>query len=551
MQSSQLTSFFDYFESSWCSKDYARALFLVEAVLHDYPDYMELLWYRCCCLEKLGHHQQALDEAWVKHEEQDKNLEKQSQLYDEVGEDSVFESEVAPDLNDFSIFQLTLNEMPADFCELWLNQFDLDKTLAIYNHLIDLEPGAQQYAHRAQIMILAAHVNADDLRSKEVICDPTGVLYDQSFLEKALADYKKAAKLDSQNILYRIEAAGVQHLLGRYNEALTIYDEALALFEVDAPQRKNILEMRSMSEEQAQKSNTPMVDSTGTITGSSTEKYLQDEEAANAQTIVAAESLLTETSMPKASADSATRLFDNFTALNIARQIYSSTYEPEPQFVAIDFKELSSSHKNFIEKTKKQLNALKCEYLGTYEALGWSEMLGKKVAVGLFLVKDHNTVIFVTTLEPKWFGLTNFLWLLMKGQWRNHSFIEMTTWFNNGCFIITSRSSTPVNFDYGSRVHMKNMSVNISVVEQLQQHQQLNEKFLKKFPETRYMLMHTLTDIEEASCYRSKAKNEYRQSIGYVTEKELQKLLGHRYEDLKNRVRRKLQYSVFTDDEEI
>lgn len=177
-------------------------------------------------------------------------------------------------------------------------------------------------------------------------------------------------------------------------------------------------------------------------------------------------------------------------------------------------------------------------------------MLGKKVAVGLFLVKDRNTVIFVSTLEPKWFGLTNFLWLLMKGQWRNHSFIEMTTWFNNGCFIITSKSSAPVSFDYGSLVHMKNVSVNTSVAEQLQQHQQLNEKFLKKFPETRYMLMHTLADIEEASRYRSKAKNEYRQSIGYVTEKELQKLLGHRYEDLKNRVRQKLQYFVFTDDEE-
>ena len=163
---------------------------------------------------------------------------------------------------------------------------------------------------------------------------------------------KEAAKLDPQSILYHIEAAGVQHLLQRYDEAVAAYDEALAILEPDDPQRKNILEMCRISEEQAQKIPSRTVDRTDTITDVLTENHLQDEEIANTQTIIAEESLLTETTLQKTSDDSGARFLDDFTALNIARQIYGFTYEPEPQFIALNSKEISSLHKNFIEKTK-------------------------------------------------------------------------------------------------------------------------------------------------------------------------------------------------------
>jgi len=226
---------------------------------------------------------------------------------------------------------------------------------------------------------------------------------------------------------------------------------------------------------------------------------------------------------------------------DLVRQLHSLAHEPDPQFSAVNLSDFPAYHKKLIHKIGKELKAMNCEYLGSFEPLGLTEILKQRIAVGLFITEDRCCAISVATLKPKRPGWRSFLPALIKGDMQKISIIEISSWFSNGRFINTLQTSATINIEYGGLIHIKGMAAHTSVKQQLQQHGQLNAKFLEKFSTAHHMLMHSVADVEQASRYEAKAKNEYRRSIDYVTDKELRKLLRTFYDRLSSKVRKQLE----------
>ena len=118
----------------WQEKHYDKASKVTDILLSRYPDNMALFWYRCCILEKLNLRDQALSEIQTR--------------YRAV---TGYAVEI-PGHDDFELFTITLQEMPADICKKMIAAFDSEKKLlAIFNHLIALNPNAiEWYIQRAK-----------------------------------------------------------------------------------------------------------------------------------------------------------------------------------------------------------------------------------------------------------------------------------------------------------------------------------------------------------------------------------------------------------------
>lgn len=552
------------YQQHWSQENYSDALAFIDALLADHPDRFELLWYRCCCLEKLGLHQQALNEVNAKLEEIDERMAKLDQAYEETEDEAIYETQEQPPLvlKDRSLFKLTVQNMPADICKIFHHQLDSDKFLPICDRLIELEANSVElYFERGeyyQTLAMMFDVYDEDMSEEQieekinanpdVVRDFSGMAYSKFKLKKALFNFQKAISLESKEPRYYIRAAKVLHLLKRFDEALAMYDEALAFIDKDDTRHAAILQQRRASEDNGKGEHHQMADMlmAGLGTNDMKNRTIEDD-AVYAMLKSMEEAIRSGNSMQNALEDLVSDDPKDLIALNIARQIYDYAHEPAMKFAKVNEKEIPPYQLKHISNIEKQVQPLGYSLLAKVEAPNVSATIGQRVVMGIFCSKDAASVIAAFTLKPKWPGKLGFLILLLTGKWRKQKVVNVASVFSNHHYIDTRRTAIKENLSPGPNFHLATLVPGTSISKLVRGHAKRVQKFLAKHPDTHSLPIRTLEDIEKASANEAKFKLKYRQGIQYVTEKELRSMLGKQYKQFADKIRQKLSIMARSD----
>ena len=545
------------YKKSWSEENYSVALGAINEAIALYPDSIELLWYRCCCFELLGQHQKALDECNARREAINQQIERLDELYEQTEDEGVYdelETQKPQNLHDLSLFKLTVQAMPEDICLFFQEYLEGDKQVPIYDRLIELKPDSHElYYDRGnyyQTIATSFELYADEQLTQEqreekintnpdIVRDFAGVIYSKFKLKKALFNYQKAISLAPGSDRYYIKAARTLHLLKRYDEALNMYDQALGLIDKDDPKYQIILEQRRASEDGGKGEHHQLADILANSLGDMKNRSIEDD-AVYAMLKSMEEAVRSGAGIQGALDELVSDDPHDMVALNIARQIYDVANEPAMKFVEIDLKTFPSYHSKHILNVEKQAKALGYTLLAYVHAPNVSAMIGQEVAMGVFCAPDFQSAMAAFTLKPKWPGKIGFLLMLLTGKWRKHHVVDISTAFNNDHCIGTRRTAIAETLKGGPFIHLKVMKPRTSLKELVQTHARRIKKFQAKHPKASPILLRTLEDIENASANEMKLKRQYRRSIQYVTDAELQTMLGKHYKVLAKKVREKL-----------
>lgn len=538
------------FAKAFDADDYAQALQLVDNLLAAYPGNTELYWYRGCCLVQLGEQDKLLAEINARLQK----LEYENEDDEAVHEDEDGNQPEQPQLPDEQLFARTLAGMPGNVCER-LNCLGVttnpQKTLAFYSHRIELAPdNAELYAQRGdQYYHVMAMLWPDEDgqypdNGRPTVRTALGMVYDQTILEAALADFQRAAQLSepsSREWRHHLRrSADILHLLQRYDEALTTYDQILAQLSADDPSREFLVELRHKSENQGQGEFDQMADMIAQVgrnmQGKGNRTAQGDMEYAMMRTLEQA------VRSGQSAGDAADAYLsdspDDLMALNIAHQIMDAAHEPPPELVEVELKSYPAFQRRHIRTIDKQFTALGYLHLGHFEAPNLTERIGQAVALSIHLHPRGLTGGGVFAMKPKWPGWLGCALMMLSGQWRKQRAVELTTQTDNGYFANT-RWQIPDFLGNGPRVQMTELPKNTPVKKLIHAHERAIKKMLAANP-CKLVTLDSLTRIEQAWALAAQLKKEYRRSINYVTDEELRKLLGKNHGRFAAKVRNKI-----------
>lgn len=221
-------------------------------------------------------------------------------------------------------------------------------------------------------------------------------------------------------------------------------------------------------------------------------------------------------------------------ALNVAQEIITHANEAPADYTPADVGEFPRAAQAYNRRVGEKLQSMGFHHLGDYEPQGLRQQLGRAVLVSVFLSADRtmaSACYRLTPLKPVW-----WLWLIQRlvGQWKHHDIIEFESVAVRDGFIITNNTSDVNVFTSPVEgVDVQAMGAKTGVAEVLQAHQARVEG-------------RELTEFSDAEAifaeqeHLRQLKMEHRQAIGYVTDAELQKLLGKHYEAMAERVKKYL-----------
>lgn len=238
---------------------------------------------------------------------------------------------------------------------------------------------------------------------------------------------------------------------------------------------------------------------------------------------------------------------DELLASSIAQQILNVAYEPPPQLEAVDAADFPAYQRKFVDRAAKEMGALGLRHVGDAEAKGMFMMLGQHVLLRFFTDESGETGVATFAMEPKWPGWIGYLSLLLTGKWKRASMIECVTQFENGVHLSTQHESPSV-FEYGGNIRIDVLPRRTSSRKLVAHHMKRVAGYKSRHPETSARKAFDLPGMDQRWREGQRVKRAYRESIGYITEAELENLLGAQYDRLGEKVRRQL--SVLARDAE-
>lgn len=554
-----------------------EALARVDGLLREYPDEYWLHWHRANCLEKLeryGEIEAALDRAlalepnfvraivlrvryagWGEIEaDRDAQEDEESEAEDDVeSDDAISPAQAERDARALarlrqgeSALRRALSMEPDNVDALQLlsdllrqhpdAEAQAAEADALLDRAIELAPERVALLEQRASLRRSAAMQVDPAAEESTtVATPFGLRYSRRGLETSLADYERCIALDGHH-RYAVRAAGLLHDLGRYDEALARYDEALARMPPEDPARSFVREMRARSENNGMGERDQMARLLeSAVRGDGKDRTLEEDMAAQAL-LGAARAVRAGRSLEDAIEDNVNEDPDLMLASNIAQQILGAAHEPAPGLVPAEATGYPKYQRRLAERVGRAAAAIDLEHVGDGEATGLFPMLGQHVLIRFFSGSGGSIGVASFALRPKWPGWIGFFLLLVMRKWKTHEMVEAVTHFDDGTLLSTQFESVSP-FEYGGRVRIERVPSNTPLSRLVEHHRDRAAAYQSAHPAAKPMRAHDLAGFEQRWIAGQEAKAAYRKSVGYVTDTELQKMLGRMHDRFAPKVR--------------
>lgn len=534
------------------------ALDLIDALIAAHPQAAALHWHRANCLEKLERYAEiapTLNHLLTLKPDYAPAIVKRVQFadIDAGGDEGENEDE---DLADDERARIDAEQRARALAASMRNEAELRRALAIDPDLVDglfllsntlryRDDGNGQVAEadalldraielaplrvdlidaRASLRRAAAMRYDDGPDDADTVRTFSGLRYSRSRLEAALADYETAFAL-SDEYRYAVRKGMLLHDLGRHDEALAAYDEALATMAADDPKRGFILETRAKSENNGagEREQMACLIESGLI-GDGRNRKLDEDIAAQAL-IAAANAIRAGKSVSEAIESRVSDDPDTLMATNIAQQILNVAHEPPPELELVDAAGYPSYQRRFVDAAARDIGALGLRHVGDAEAKGMFLILGQRVLLRFFADDTGEIGVASFAMKPKWPGVIGFLFLLLTGKWRVHRMLECVSQFDDGTHLSTQYDN-PSIFEFGGCVQIERLPRKTPMRDLVARHIARVAQYKLAHPVSVAMAADDLDGMERRWREGQRVKRDYRASIGYITETELKRLLG-------------------------
>ncbi len=527
--------------------DHEAALTALDKLIKARPHAAALYWHRSVCLEALDRLEDALESvqrtlalkpdyapAWLKKAELATYLDENYPDY-------------ARDIQE--ALRLDPNSAKAHAADAVLS-YQQEKVAAAFAKLgraIALAPDdAELYLLRAswhESMALQPDSAADALPQFN------GLQYSRRRLELAESDYSTA--IARQPTLNRavLKRAQLLHKLGRFDEALADYDAVLQQIPTADPRRDFIVDLRKHSENQGageREATAQLLESTLDELPAEARGQLGADWAASAVRSAAASMRSGQnlaTAMEQFVSDDPAELV----AVDIAYKVHAHGNEPAPEFVPADSREFSADQQAFAKRASAQLQQLGFVELGDFNPVHLTHMLNRPTLVRVYRSEDCSICAASFRMKPSWPGWLAFLLLKLTGKWHEPAVIDFESEFSDGHFLVTNNSGELSPFGYGARIDTLALPLRTPVPTLLAQHQARVAAYRQSHPQAVLSQVRDSASVFALQTRLNVCKRAYRRGIGYITDAELQQMLGSRYQELQEKVRQKLRLLMATD----
>lgn len=516
--------------------DYEQALPILDGLIRKNPDDAPAHWHRASCLEAFDRLEEALAEikqvlrinpgyapAWIKQAELAITLDE-----------------------DYPDFEADLRQaVAAD-----PNSAECLRTLSSFLHGEE----RTQEAHRLLAKAMALEPDNTEnftLRAlwytgeaytlepgEQGIQQFMGGELSRAKLEAALADMNQALRLQPNKPNFLVQRATILHQLQRFDDAVADYDTILSIIPADSPKRAAYLDMRKRSENQGagerdqaaqfldQAIATLDAKERGSMAGDMVISAVRSSEIAIGQ----------GKNMEQALAQFVSDDPLDMLATNAAYQIYRVGNEAEPSYVDSRIEDYPKFQRDHARQALQAMAKAGFAHVGDYEPLHLSEVLGKPTLVRIY--SGDQGAIFAASyrVAPKWPGWLGFLIAFFTGLWKKPALIELISAFNDGQFIVTNNTGGGDPFTFGSTVATEQLPLNAKIEEVVKRHRARLAEYLGIHHKEHALPATTMEEMTPLLRQLTAAKNQYRKSIGYVSDTELRKLLGKHHDLLAERV---------------
>ena len=553
---------FELFKSAWKAADPAGALVHIDAVIADHPGVASLHWYRANCLEKLERYPEAaaaIDRVLALNPDHAAALVKQVEL--EWGNDAIDGDEEPTPAQRATLERKAAERQQRHTAQLrravaidptladaWFGLWQLlrveggdegpsEEVDAMLDRAVGLAPDRIEFRHaRAELRRLQAMQVKDGTPEEACVTVFSGMRYLRMELEVALRDFEHCALLDG-TYRYHVSTGRVLHDLGRFDEALARYDQALQRLAPDAPERPFIEDLRARSENNGGGERDSVAKLLEGLVAQG-DRNQDDDNAAHAL-LGAARAVRSGQSVEAALSARLPESPDDLMAANIATQILNTAYEDRPQLVPADAKTFPAYQRAYAARQRKALEACGVHHVADAEAAGMTRTLGQRVLLGLHADDSGAVSVATFALRPKWPGYVAFVVRFVTGKWKLHRLTECITHFDDGGYFITQYENISP-FDYGDVVRVERLPRRTPVAALVERHRQRIAEYRQANPHAQALPATDLANVEANWRRGQDIKRAYRQSIGYISEAELRRMLGGHYDRFAARVRQKL-----------
>lgn len=392
---------------------------------------------------------------------------------------------------------------------------------------------------RARLARSAALLGGDEnMAEAEQIQTFTGMRYSRTKLEAAARDFGRCWQIE-KNARHALQLGTVLHDLGRFDEALRCYDETLALMAEDDPLREYLLERRAASDNNGAGEREQMAAMLMAALNEKGGNRTQAEDMEAQALLGAAAAIRRGASLESALEANLSEDPDTMTAMSIAHQILNVANEPAPELQEVDAARYPAYQRRHADTVARTAGKLGLVPIADAEAMGLFNILGQHVLLRLFRDESGATGMASYCLKPKWPGFLGFLLLFFAGKWKVHKMTECVTYFSDDS-MITTQPENPSPFATGEKVQLNKLSARASVAEIYQQHQAAVAAYRQRNPQAQPLLVKDLDGVEQRWVAGQALKRAYRESINYVSDEELQRMLGGHYERFADKVRAQL-----------
>lgn len=547
------------FSTTYRAGQYDQALALVEGLFAHYPDAPELHWHRANCLEQLERYAEINPElelllarrpdyvpALVKRvryaqvdadgaddggASSDNERKRQASRHAEAE----LRRALALDASHVDALQL-LSEVLRDRDDGTAATAEAD---ALLDRAIELAPRrADLFEARAHLRRAAAMRDDGQSDDADTITTFNGMRQSRAKLEAALADFETCQALTGES-RYAVRAAMVLHDLGRYDQALAHYDQALATMAADDPKRDFIVQTRARSENQGAGEREQMARLLETaLLGDGKNRDIAEDMAAQAllgaANAIRAGKSVSEALESRLSEDPQVQL-----ANTIAQQILNVAFEPPPDLSAAEAKDYPAFQRRFLASVSKQIAPLGLHHVGDAEARGLFMILSQHVLLRFFADDSGEVGVAAFAMKPKWPGWLGYLFMRLTGKWKVASMVECVTQFDDGTHISTQHEN-PSAFEHGGQILLEKLPRKTPVRELVARHLQRVAAFKAEHPGSVAMSALDIAGMDRRWREGQRVKRDYRRALGYATDTELQRILGAHYAQLGDKVRQQL-----------
>lgn len=535
------------FAQAFRDGDIDTALALIDALIDEHPDQPPLHWHRARTLKAMQRDADALDAvkrlielkpdyapAWLMRAE----------LSASDSEGNYPESDLRR--------ALELDPRLARAHLLLARQLGdgdrRDEARAALATALELEPSqAEAYALRGQWQRNDAMAGFGDAgeQDEDIVQTFSGQRYSRSKLALARADFECALSLKNDPRV-RLRLAEVLHDLGAHDDALAAYDAVLSVTPIDDPRRPMIEDLRSRSLDggRGEREQMARVLENALADADASERASVGHDVAASMVRSAAAGMRSGMSMQQALAQFITDHPDDALAIDIAWKIYALAHEAPPDYAATPLASYPKFMREHAQAVSTALGAQGFRVIGDFEPLHLAEQLGRPTLVRVYAAGDGITCGASYRIEPKWPGWIAFLFLKLSGKWRRPAVVELETGFDDGGFLITNNAGTASPFGYRGKLDLVALVADTPPAVVFSRHRERIDRYRREHPNATAERVDTEERVMALQARVSAAKNDYRQSIGYVEENELRQLLGAHYERLAQRVRAKLEQIV-------